>query len=150
MIAFPLSKPLTKQNGAKPKKTHTASHHLRPRLAPVMVSPLIASIRMKAPGGASPRLSTRHASARARSHGVHETGLPDLLRMIESLLMYGCFLKWWSSILIGFSIIFTIHFGVPLISETSVCAWETFLKELLVNKFMISTLGLMETAFETN
>lgn len=60
MIAFPLSKP-TKQNGAFSKES-TASPS--PKKAPVMVSPLIASIRMKAPGGASPRLSTRHASAR--------------------------------------------------------------------------------------
>ena len=35
---------------------------------------------------------------------------------------HGCFLKWWytpkSFIFIGFSIIFTIHFGVPLFLET--------------------------------
>ena len=45
---------------------------------------------------------------------------------------FGCFRKWGgtpkSSIVIGFSIIFTIHFGVPLFSETSI----SFESQLLI------------------
>ena len=42
------------------------------------------------------------------------------------LHQFGCFLKWWypqTIILIGFSIIFTIHFGVSLFLETPICKW---------------------------
>ncbi len=50
---------------------------------------------------------------------------------IPRWLIYGCWTKNngtpKSSLLIGFSIIFTIHFGVPLFLETPIC-WYHFLQ----------------------
>ena len=54
---------------------------------------------------------------------------PIMKRRLEGKFSNGCFLKWWvfppnHPFLVGFSIIFTIHFGVPLFLETPKYTWK--------------------------
>ena len=85
-----------------------------------------------------PIVTGKHMNTAKGFGVVGQIGMGEWIRAQYSR-GYGCFRKWWyppnHPILIGFSIIFTIHFGVPLFSETpiywqcriflwSICQWS--------------------------